>query len=142
MTTNPATVVPATPWHIAIEPDPVRPADTELIESPDLDRLIAAGPDAEQVLYRITYRRVGRRGGRDGSAPPPALTVWALDADDLAGRIHHDVRQYLLSSCFDVVVDLEQMRGSIVTGSLAGDFTIEAVAAVDTDATEPKDGNQ
>lgn len=119
---------PATPWHIVIEPDPVRPADHELIETPGLDRLLAARPDAEQALYRITYERVGRRGGRNGSPPPPALTMWGLDADDLAERIHGDVRQYLGSRFYDVSVDLEQMRGWIVTTSTAGTFTIERLA--------------
>ena len=124
------TDAPATPWHIAIEPDPVRPEAHELIETPDLDRLTdaLADPGSELVLYRVTYRRVGRRGGRNGSAPPPALTVWAMNADDLALQVHRDVRQYLGSHFFEVLVDLEQMRGSIVTSSLAGSFTVERIA--------------
>lgn len=129
---------PRTPWQIAIEPDPIRPADTELMETPDLDRLVAAGPDAEQVLYRVTYERVGRRGGRGGSTPPPALTVWALDEADLEEQIHRDVRQYLGSKFYDVLVDLDKLRGSIVTGSLAGRFTIERLASSDTEAKPPE----
>jgi len=120
-----------TPWHIAIEPDPVRPTDTELIETPDLDRLTEAlaDPDAEQILYRVTYERVGRRGGRDGSTPPP-LTVWAMSADDLAGRVHGDIGRYLLSRDSWVTVDLEAMRGQIWAGmNNGGSFTIEPLAS-------------
>lgn len=88
------TTAERTPWTVAIEPDPIRPADYELAETPDLDRLTAAlaDPNAEQVLYRVTYRRVGRRGGRDGSTPPPPLTAWAMTADDLAEQVHRDIR--------------------------------------------------
>lgn len=128
---------PATPWHIAIEPDPVRPGNHELLETPDLDRLTdaLADPDAELVLYRVTYLRVGRRGGRHGN-PPPALTVWAISADDLALQVHRDVRQYLLSRDFEVAINLESMTGSIITGSLAGSFTIEHIAQAPAEAQE------
>lgn len=123
---------PRTPWEIAITPDPVRPATTELLETPPLDELAAAlnDPTAEQVLYRVTYQRVGRRGGRDGSTPPPALTVWAMTAEHLAEQIRADVRQYLASTDIDAAVDLEAGRGVILAGfSNGGTFTIERLAA-------------
>lgn len=133
---DPLLLAPATPWHIAIEPDPIRADAHELIETPDLDRLTEAlaHPDSEQVLYRVNYVRVGRRGGRDGSAPPPALTVWAMNADDLAREVHRDVRRYLLSHDYEVLVDLEQMRGSIFASSVAGRFTVERVATAESAA--------
>jgi hypothetical protein len=114
--------------------DPQCPADHELIETPDLAQLAAAvgDPDAEQVLYRVTYGRVGRRGGRNGSPPPPALTVWALTADALAQAIRTDIRPYLASKDVEVYVDLETGRGSIQAGwNNGGDFTIERVAATE-----------
>jgi len=132
-----------TPWTISIEPDPVRPAEHDLIETPDLDRLTTAltDPDAEQALYRVTYERVGRRGGRNGSTPPPPLTVWAMSADDLAEQVHRDIRQYLLSQDSDVAVDLEQMRGQIFAGmNNGGTFTIEQLASSETAArTAPQE---
>jgi len=119
--------------HVA-DYDPQRPAAHELIETPDLPQLAEAigDPDAEQVLYRVTYERVGRRGGQNGPPPPPALTVWALTADALAREIRTDVRRYLASKDIEVHVDLETGRGSIQAGwNNGGDFTIERVASTE-----------
>ncbi|PYC83433.1 hypothetical protein C7C46_08850 [Streptomyces tateyamensis] len=120
-----------TPWQIAITPDPARPAATDLLETPSLPELAAVldDPDAEQVLYRVTYERVGRRGGRDGSTPPPPLTTWAMTANHLAEQVCADVRQYLTSSEIDVAVNLDAGRGQIYAGcSNGGRFTVERVA--------------
>lgn len=70
--------------------------------------------------------------------PPPALTVWAMGEEDLSEQIHRDVRQYLGSKFYDVQVDLDELRGSIVTGSLAGRFTIEALASPDAEVKTPE----
>ena len=138
MTTTP---VPPSPWRIAVGPDPERAASTELLETPDLDRLTKAlaDPDTELVLYRVTYDRVGRRGGRDNSAPPPALTTWALGADDLAGLVHLNVRQYLLSRDVWVDVDLSTGRGYISCGfNNGGSFTVACLARAVADPTGPQ----
>jgi hypothetical protein len=104
------------------------PRDPEAeITTPSLDEM-AANPGATQTKYRVTYERVGRHGGRNGSKPPAPLTVWAIGADGLAERIHKDVRPYLLSSDIEVVVDLERMRGQILAGfNNGGSFGIEVV---------------
>jgi hypothetical protein len=84
--------------------------------------------DATQTKYRVTYDRVGRHGGRNGSNPPAPLTVWAVTADGLAEHIAKDVRPYLLSRGAEVVVDLEKMSGFVLARfQNAGTFTIEAV---------------
>lgn len=99
--------------------------------TPTLDEM-AAAPGAAQTLYRVVYERVGRRGGRDGSPPPPPLTVWATNADSLAAHIHHDVRRYLTSRETEVTVDLENMRGCIFAGfNNGGGFQLEVVATAE-----------
>ncbi|GGV80380.1 hypothetical protein [Streptomyces thermoviolaceus] len=105
-----------------------QPRDREAeIATPSLDEM-AAAPGATQTKYRVTYARVGRHGGRDGSKPPAPLTVWAVTADGLAEHIATDVRPYLLSGGAEVVVDLEAMSGYILAGfRTAGTFTLEAL---------------
>ena len=105
-----------------------QPRDPEAeITTPSLDEM-AVAPGATQTKYRVTYTRVGRHGGRDGSKPPAPLTVWAVTADGLAERIAQDVAPYLLSGGAEVVVDLAAMSGYILAGfRTAGDFTLEAV---------------
>lgn len=91
-------------------------------------------PQDAPTEYRVTYTRVGGRGGRSGRPPAP-LTVSAATAESLAEHIAKDVRRYLLSSGAEVVVDLEAMNGRIVAGvRVAGTFEIEAVHAVEGDA--------
>ncbi|MFJ2259519.1 hypothetical protein ACIOKD_14455 [Streptomyces sp. NPDC087844] len=111
------------------------PRDPEAeITTPSLDEM-AAAPGATQTKYRVTYDRVGRHGGRNGSKAPAPLTVWAVTADGLAEHIHKDIRPYLLSRDSEVVVDLEAMRGQIYTGcNNGGSFTIEALQVAE--ATE------
>lgn len=108
------------------------PRDPEAeIVTPSLDEM-AKTPGATQTQYRVTYDRVGRHGGRDGSRAPAPLTVWAVDADGLAEHILADIRPYLASRGVDVVVDLESMSGSIFAGmNNGGSFLIEAVQVAD-----------
>ncbi|MDX2732821.1 hypothetical protein [Streptomyces sp. PA03-2a] len=104
------------------------PRDPEAeITTPSLDEM-AEAPGATQTKYRVTYARVGRHGGRNGSPAPAPLTVWAVTADGLAEHIAKDVRPYILSNGAEVVVDLEAMAGSIFAGfRTAGTFTLEAL---------------
>ncbi|SEG44426.1 hypothetical protein SAMN04489712_105251 [Thermomonospora echinospora] len=106
------------------EPNPVRdPADEALSPTPEE---MAEAPGAEQRTYRITYERVGRRGGRNGSEPPPPLTARVMSTDHLAVRIWEDVKPFLLSSDVEVSVDLESGRGQIFCGfNNGGSFAIE-----------------
>ncbi|MGV9271493.1 hypothetical protein ACWDRR_43405 [Kitasatospora sp. NPDC003701] len=105
-------------------PLPVRDTVDELI-TPSIDDM-AANPGGVQTLYRVTYERVGRRGGRDGSVPPAPLTAWAVSGDHLAELILKDVSPYLLSTDVDVEVDLEAGRGMLVVGfNNGGAFVIE-----------------
>jgi hypothetical protein len=103
-----------------------RDPETE-ITTPSLEEM-AAAPGATQTKYRVTYARVGRHGGRNGSKPPAPLTVWAVTAEGLAEHIAKDVAPYILSSDAEVAVDLEAMSGRIFAGlRTAGAFTLEAV---------------
>ncbi|MEU9198881.1 hypothetical protein [Streptomyces sp. NPDC048332] len=104
------------------------PRDAEAeITTPSLDEM-AEAPGATQTQYRVTYERVGRHGGRDGSPAPAPLTVWAVTAGGLAEHIARDVRPYILSSGAEVAVDLETMTGSVFSGfRTAGTFTLEAL---------------
>lgn len=115
-------------WRTQAAFDEPRPALTE-VPTPTLEEM-AAAPGATQTLYKVTYERVGRRGGRDGSPPPAPLTVWSTSADNLADHIAHDVDRYLLSSGTEVIVDLEQMNGFITAGfRTAGTFALTALHA-------------
>lgn len=109
-------------------PLPERSAEDALI-TPTLDDM-AANPGGAQHLYRITYVRVGRRGGRDGSQPPAPFTTWATDPGHLARLIHEDIRPYMLSTDVEVDVDLGDMTGSILAGfNNGGSFRVEILAA-------------
>lgn len=111
-------------WRTQPAFDPERPL---ISETPTLDEM-AQAPGATQTLYKVVYERVGRRGGRNGSPPPPPLTVWATGADSLAEHIHKDSRRYLTSRETEVVVDLEKMTGFILAGfNNGGTFAIEAL---------------
>ncbi|MFE0137663.1 hypothetical protein ACFWY6_39820 [Streptomyces sp. NPDC059037] len=97
------------------------------ITTPSLDEM-AKAPGSTQTQYRVTYARVGRHGGRNGSKPPAPLTVWAVTAEGLAEHIAKNIRPYLLSSGAEVLVDLEAMNGQIYAGFRhAGTFTLEAL---------------
>lgn len=104
------------------------PRDPEAeITTPSLDEM-AEAPGATQTKYRVTYDRVGRHGGRNGSPAPKPLTVWAVTADGLAAHIHKHVGRYLLSCETEVIVDLENMRGQILAGmNNGGSFTLEVL---------------
>lgn len=105
------------------------PRDPEAaLVTPSLDEM-AATPGAAQQQYRVTYDRVGRHGGRGGPAPAP-LTVWAVGLDGLIDHILTDIRPYLLSSDYEVVIDSESMRGQIYAGfNNGGSFAVEVLAA-------------
>ncbi|MFF2964293.1 hypothetical protein ACFVT1_36625 [Streptomyces sp. NPDC057963] len=101
------------PRPVPAEPDP---DVADLIERAarkshawDLDEM-ATAPGATQTKYRVTYQRVGRHGGRNGSPAPAPLTVWAVTADGLAKHIAKDVRPYILSSGAEIAVDLEALQ--------------------------------
>lgn len=80
---------------------------------------------AEQT-FRITFERVGRHGGRNGSQPPAPVDLKATDAEDLAGQVWGHIRRFMASTGIEVVVDLERKRGQIYAGfSNGGSFTIE-----------------
>ncbi|MFI6251452.1 hypothetical protein [Streptomyces sp. NPDC051016] len=76
--------------------------------------------------YLVTFERVGRRGGRDGSTPPAPLTVEATDGDHLAVQVLAHVRPMLASRALEIVVDLDEGRGFLLAGfHTAGEFTVE-----------------
>jgi hypothetical protein len=103
--------------------------DEAAITSPPMEEFIE-NPGAEQVTYRVTFDRIGRTGGRDGTAAPDPLVARVLDGESLAWRIHQYARPYLRSGGIEVVVDLEEMRGSILCGfNNNGRFTIERLDA-------------
>lgn len=107
----------------------------DVIETPGLADLAAAvgNPNAHQVLYRVTYERVGRRGGRNGTPPPQPLEVWVMSADQLAEKVYDDVRKYLASRQVSIDIDLETGRGQIFAGmNNGGTFTVETLS---TDTT-------
>ena len=117
-------------WRTRPAFDPERTPLAETL-TPPLEEM-AQAPGATQTLYRVVYERVGRRGGRDGSPPPPPFNVWAVDADSLAEHIHKDARRYLTSRETEVVVDLENLRGCIFAGfNNGGGFRLEVVATAE-----------
>jgi hypothetical protein len=78
------------------------------------------------TAYRVTYERVGRRGGRDGSPAPEPLIVEADSAETLAWQVEVDIRPYLASQNVEVLVDLDKQRGYIFAGiNNGGSFTLE-----------------
>lgn len=94
----------------------------------------AEAPGEKQVTYRVAFDRIGRTGGRDGSEPPAPLTARVLTADHLADRIYDYARPYLRSRDVEVLVDLEEMRGSILCGfNTGGRFTIERLGEREAD---------
>jgi hypothetical protein len=79
--------------------------------------------------YRVTYTRVGRHGGRDGSPVPAAITVEAVTAEQLLDQIAQDVRRYLGSPEYGLSYDQATGTGHIFAGlRTAGSFTVEALA--------------
>lgn len=107
--------------------DPVRDPDTAIV-TPSLAEM-AKHPGATQVRYRVTYTRVGRRGGRDGTRPPVPLTVWTASERGLLECIERDVRPYLASRFIDVAIDFDAMTGWVLAGvHTAGEFTVERLA--------------
>lgn len=76
--------------------------------------------------YLVTFERVGRRGGRDGSAPPAPLSVAASSGEHLAVQVLAYARPFLASRGVDVVIDLVEGRGCLLAGfHTAGEFTVE-----------------
>ncbi|TDD68584.1 hypothetical protein [Actinomadura rubrisoli] len=83
---------------------------------------------AQQRSYRVTFQRIGRTGGRDGTAPPEPLVARVLNADVLADRIYQYARPFLRSRDVEVAVNLDEMRGLILCGcNNGGTFTIESL---------------
>lgn len=101
--------------------------------SDDLPRLrgaLAAVQAAKATTeYRVTFTRIGARGGKQGTEPPLPLTAQARDSDHLAELIGDYALQFLGSSDCTVSFDSELTRGTINVGvgSLAGEFTIERI---------------
>ncbi|MGW4919736.1 hypothetical protein ACWEPO_25975 [Streptomyces albidoflavus] len=83
-------------------------------------------PQASGSLqYRVTFDRIGRHGGQNGS-PAPQPIVRSCDGDTLADNIAAYARRFLGSPFFEVVIDSEFDKGAIYAGMRpAGTFTIE-----------------
>jgi hypothetical protein len=76
--------------------------------------------------YLITFERVGRHGGRDGSTPPAPLTVETDDNDQLVLQVLAYARPFLASRGLEITIDLDEGRGWLLAGFRnAGEFTIE-----------------
>lgn len=76
-------------------------------------------PEIGTRTYTVTFDRIGRN---HDVAP---LQATADDADELAEAIYRYSRPHLSSRDVEVVVDLEQSRGSIFCGfNSGGRFTI------------------
>lgn len=72
----------------------------------------------------VTFDRIGRHGGRDGS-PAPAPITRDLGGDQLADSIAMYARRFLASPDFEVVLDEDQGTGLILAGvRTAGTFTV------------------
>lgn len=98
---------------------------------------MAAAPGETQTKYTITYQRVGRHGGRNGSRPPAPLTTWAVTEAGLIERIEADIAPYLLSGDVEAIVDLESLTGRIYAGfQNAGTFTLEVVQVAEGGASD------
>lgn len=70
--------------------------------------------------YRVKFERIGRTH----YVQPQVFQ--AKDADDLAEQVYRYARSYLRSRDVEVVVNLEESRGSIFVGvNSGGRFTIE-----------------
>ena len=66
-------------------------------------------------LVQLTMSRAGR---------VPEIVLNAADADDLCRQVHRYASQFVLSSSFDVSVDLGEGKGW-VEGGRFGTFTVE-----------------
>lgn len=76
--------------------------------------------------YLVTFERIGRRGGRDGSTPPAPLTVEATDGEHLAMHVLTYARPFLASRAVEVCIDLEKGTGFLLAGfHTAGEFAVE-----------------
>lgn len=73
------------------------------------------------TAYHVVFPRIGRSTNGSFEA-----TFKARDADDLAEQVFLFARPKLASKMFEVIVDLEQMTGSIEYGRF-GTFTIKQV---------------
>lgn len=84
---------------------------------------VSKHPYAE--TFRVTFDRIGRH--RD--VKPLIVRVhWEEAADELAARIYGYARKFLVSSDPEVIVNIEEMRGSLGLGRF-GEFTLEEVQA-------------
>ncbi|MEU1071836.1 MULTISPECIES: hypothetical protein [unclassified Streptomyces] len=87
--------------------------------------------------YRVTFDRIGRRGGRDGSTPPSPI-IRSFGGEQLANSIALHARPFIASRAFEVIVDMDAMNGFILAGfHTAGTFTIEALSLPTQQATRP-----
>lgn len=76
--------------------------------------------------YLITFERVGRHGGRDGSTPPAPLTVETDDDGQLLLQVLAYARPFLASRGLEITIDLDAGRGWLLAGFRnAGEFAIE-----------------
>lgn len=87
---------------------------------------MTTNPATPIPAYRVTFQRVGARGG----PPPPPFDTTASCPAELAENIYRHIRPMLGSRHVFVDVDLEDNRGAIYSGvRTAGTFTIERLDA-------------
>ena len=77
-------------------------------------------------MYDVTFERIGR--GCKGVTERFTVNDCDDAADELAYAIFGFARRHLSSMSYDVIVDLEEQRGSIENGRF-GRFTIQPVNA-------------
>lgn len=88
------------------------------------------------ATYRVTFDRVGRYGGRNGTPSPAPRDLVARDESELLERIAAAVRPYLGSPAYDVDLDTDTGHGFITCGFRpGGSFTVEALADAEQGAT-------
>jgi hypothetical protein len=74
------------------------------------------------MSYEVVFERIGRQHN------PPSITVDSDDPNTIAWSIFKHARKYLVSSEFEVTVDLKALRGSIVFGRF-GEFALKLTNA-------------
>ncbi|MFE6977080.1 hypothetical protein [Streptomyces sp. NPDC057682] len=85
----------------------------------------------DERRVRVVYRRVGARGGSNGSTPPEPLevSVGRSASEDVARAVARDVRPYLLSPVYRVVIEEGGRSGYVLCGvRTGGEFVIENFA--------------
>jgi hypothetical protein len=95
-------------------------------------------PAPRALDYVVTFERIGRHGGRDGSAPPAPL-IRPHGGEQLAQDIHAYARPFIASRHYEVVMPDGGGEGAIIAGfHTAGTFTLTTrPAAAEEPAEEP-----